>query len=907
MEDTGLRRTHRACAPCRRKKVKCPGERPICSFCQRLGQACEYKAVETFSPQEIQNQISGINDRIDTLENKMDQILQTLRVSQVGASVPNTIQPQSITPAQEQRISEPSNSEDQELLRAGQLYQTWCHNQPVRMFRQEDFLDTLKHRDTELQLAVKMLTYRFPPGQISADKNAALCLLSASCRKLVTDRIYDGKIRLSTLQTLCLLSMISFSEGYVMQAGLDLDMANYFASGLPLGSSLGDPFEYSLCIQAISLLQSLQGSIPDVAKPANIQGTLQSANHLLEFINYRAERFSLPREPSMQTEPNDNQGILTYMSQAAKVWHLARAYAAMRIGPDSPPPWNPQSDYALVNLRNLELDCRFPLVYRFATNNFGEVPPEELQQRRDYWGPWIFIQFIHAAIPTLLNHPFLLSLRLKNFRHMIPQTFMYQSFDLISKHTAWTICYLDLLEQQQFEITDPTIAHAVVIVATIHLQHSFVEDSVLRTKAQRGYDKCMRFLDHMGSNWPVVFTMGVPRLLDLGMQAKLLLSPSAFFPVTAYRSKMHIQDITVFSYDANYRYGTYSMSHGRLAKGHKSLVVKIRSNDGFEGWAETAPLGSDYLPSSFTGELAAIQELGPQLLGLDPRSPAAIDDVMDRAMMGAYAAKAVIDMACWDILGKSLGLPTAILFGGYLTERPRAFSVIGIRETEAAVTQAKDEFGKGATTMQLKAGDNPLADAQRVRAIRAALPDHVVLWVDANGGWTLDEALSFARTIGQEIAIGVEQPCRTLHDCAEFGRRTGLPITLDESIVTLADLFEAHAAGITGVNIKPSRVGGLTKARLIRDAAVALDMVINCDDTWGSALTTVQNVLLATTTPSHRLRAVDLFCEWTEPLIADIPRMEEDGRITPSTEPGNGYTAIVMDTLGEPLAYITSK
>ncbi|KAJ0147517.1 2-methylisocitrate lyase [Fusarium oxysporum f. sp. albedinis] len=517
MEDTGLRRTHRACAPCRRKKVKCPGERPICSFCQRLGQACEYKAVESFSPQEIQNQVSGINDRIDTLEIKMDQILQTLShlnpnatspgVSQVGASVPNTIQPQSITPAQEQRISEPSNSEDQELLRAGQLYQTWCHNQPVHMFRQEDFLDTLKHRDTELQLAVKMLTYRFPPGQISADKNAALCLLSASCRKLVTDRTYDGKIRLSTLQTLCLLSMISFSEGYVMQAGLDLDMANYFANGLPLGSSLGDPFEYSLCIQAISLLQNLQGSIPDVAKPANIQGTLQSANHLLELINHRAERFSLSREPSLQKEPNDNQGILAYMSQAAKVWHLARAYAAMRIGPDSPPPWNPQSDYALVNLRNLELDCRFPLVYRFATNNFGEVPPEELQQRRDYWGPWIFIQFIHAAIPTLLNHPFLLSLRLKNFRHMIPQTFMYQSFDLISKHTAWTICYLDLLEQQQFEITDPTIAHAVVIVATIHLQHSFVEDSVLRTKAQRGYDKCMRFLDHMGSNWPVVFTM----------------------------------------------------------------------------------------------------------------------------------------------------------------------------------------------------------------------------------------------------------------------------------------------------------------------------------------------------------------------------------------------------------------
>ncbi|KAM0541263.1 hypothetical protein ACHAPJ_013308 [Fusarium lateritium] len=195
------------------------------------------------------------------------------------------------------------------------------------------------------------------------------------------------------------------------------------------------------------------------------------------------------------------------MDQAAKVWYQARAYASTRVGPDSPPPWSTHSDYALVSVQNLELDCLFPLRYRFATNNFGEVSPDELMQRRDYWGAWILIQFMHAAIPTLINHPFLLSLRLKGFRHMIPQTFMYQSFDLISKHTAWIICYLDLIEKQQFQITDPTIAHAVVIVATIHLQHSFVADEVLRTKAQHCYDKCMRFLDNMGSFLPVVFTM----------------------------------------------------------------------------------------------------------------------------------------------------------------------------------------------------------------------------------------------------------------------------------------------------------------------------------------------------------------------------------------------------------------
>lgn len=227
---------------------------------------------------------------------------------------------------------------------------------------------------------------------------------------------------------------------------------------------------------------------------------------------------------------------------------------------------------------------------------------------------------------------------------------------------------------------------------------------------------------------------------------------------------MKIKDINVFSYDAEYLYGTYSMSHGRLANGQKSIVIQIVTDNGVEGWAETAPLGSDYLPSSFRGELAALRELGPQLIGLDPQSPVSICEVMDQAMMGAMAAKAVIDMACWDILGKSLGLPTAVLYGGFLTERPRAFSVIGIHEPEVAVGQAQREIEKGAKCMQLKVGDDPLNDARRVIAIREALPDTVHIWADANGGWTLDQALTFSRAVGKIFNVSLEQPCRTLFD-----------------------------------------------------------------------------------------------------------------------------------------------
>ncbi|CAH0041844.1 unnamed protein product [Clonostachys rhizophaga] len=346
---------------------------------------------------------------------------------------------------------------------------------------------------------------------------------------------------------------------------------------------------------------------------------------------------------------------------------------------------------------------------------------------------------------------------------------------------------------------------------------------------------------------------------------------------------MQITDITVFSYEAKYVHGQYSMSGGRVATGHPSIVVRIRTTDGVEGWAESAPLGSDYLPSSFTRELAAIKELGPHIIGQDPRSPAAIDEIMDKAMLGALHAKAVIDMACWDLLGKS------------------SFSVIRIQEPEEAIAQVKEELGCGVTALQLKAGDNPMSDARRVKAVCEMVPGHVQVWADANAGWNLNQALLFARAIGQGVAVGLEQPCPTIFECAEVGRRTGLPIFCDEAVVTLADLFEAHAAGIAGVNIKPSRVGGLTKARTMRDAAVALGMTVVSDDTWGSALTASQNLVLATTTPSRSLRAVDLQCEWIEPLIADVPRLENDGKITASTLPGNGFSNVRMDLLGEPL------
>lgn len=343
------------------------------------------------------------------------------------------------------------------------------------------------------------------------------------------------------------------------------------------------------------------------------------------------------------------------------------------------------------------------------------------------------------------------------------------------------------------------------------------------------------------------------------------------------------------------------MSRGRTCSGQPSLVVRIRTDNGYEGWAESAPLGSDYLPSSFTSELAALKELAPVILGLDPCSPAIINTTMDRAMMAGLPAKAILDMACWDIFGRKMKLPTATLLGGQLTKYMPAFSVIGVGDPQTGVQKARDELGKGLKAMQMKVGDDPFNDARRVKAICEAMPDSVDMWADANGGWNLEQALKFTRALGQDTAISIEQPCRLLSDSAAVGQRTGVPITLDESIVTMVDLVNAYNVGVTCVNIKISRVGGFTKARALRDAAVALDMMVTVDDTWGCALTTVQNIQLAASTPPERLRAVDLFAEWTSPAIVEIPRMQSDGLVACTNLPGNGFGLIDAEIFGEPL------
>ncbi|KNG89054.1 hypothetical protein ANOM_002928 [Aspergillus nomiae NRRL 13137] len=336
---------------------------------------------------------------------------------------------------------------------------------------------------------------------------ARILQYAKDARSLVMDRINNGDLELSALQTLCLLATFEFSVGHTIQAGLTLNMAAYLAQSVSITGEIlaniqTDADEKRRCSWSIYMLRHLQGDgiqtsrlISGVHTPFNTGSGL-------------SPKYTPPsiREPRGSNTKED-LGLVSYTIQLSEVWALAMNYAATKVDPVSLPPWFPESDYSVVSFRHTEFDSLVPLKYRYHAENLQNHSLQELNQRRDFWGPWLFVQIMFETIPCLLNHPFLLSMRLRSFRHTMPHSFIRQSFENITLHASWILHLIDLVEHKGFEICDPILAHCVVIVATIHLQHSFVDDQGLRDTARNGYNKCVRFLQPLGERWPHVRNM----------------------------------------------------------------------------------------------------------------------------------------------------------------------------------------------------------------------------------------------------------------------------------------------------------------------------------------------------------------------------------------------------------------
>ena len=366
---------------------------------------------------------------------------------------------------------------------------------------------------------------------------------------------------------------------------------------------------------------------------------------------------------------------------------------------------------------------------------------------------------------------------------------------------------------------------------------------------------------------------------------------------------MKITRIKVFQVDLPLYEGSYQWSGGKSVAVFDSTVVAIETDAGLTGHGEVCPLGPFYLPAYAAGARAGIGELGPHLLGENPTRLGPINWLMDRALQGHPYVKSALDMACWDILGQVSGQSVCELLGGRYGEDFVLYRAISQQSPEAMARNIAGYREEGYRRFQLKVGGNPDEDIQRILEARAALEPADKLVADANTGWSMHEAARVVRAV-REVDVYIEQPCRTYDENLAIRRRTDLPFVLDENIDNLQALLRGHADGAMDVvNLKISKLGGLTKLKQARDVCIDLGLAMTIEDSWGGDIVTAAIAALAHSTPPELLFSSTDFNSYVTTSIAEGAPQRQGGRLAASTEPGLGVQPR-MDVLGDPVLVV---
>lgn len=366
---------------------------------------------------------------------------------------------------------------------------------------------------------------------------------------------------------------------------------------------------------------------------------------------------------------------------------------------------------------------------------------------------------------------------------------------------------------------------------------------------------------------------------------------------------MHITRIAAYQVDLPLYEGSYKWSGGKSVDVFDSTVVVVETNTGLIGCGECCPLGPAYLPAYAAGVRAGIRELAPSLIGMDPTRLDVLNRHMDAVMKGHPYVKSPIDIACWDLLGQHCQLPVCELLGGRCGDDVVLYRAISQESPDAMAAKVRGYRDEGYRRFQLKVGGDPDTDIARIQEVASLLQPGDKLVADANTGWVLHEALRVVHAV-RDVDVYIEQPCPTYAECLAVRLRTALPMVLDEVIDGLSPLLLAYQdRAMEVVNLKISKLGGLTRARQVRDLCATLGIAMTIEDTWGGDITTAAIAHFAHSTPSTlRFSSTDFNSYVTRSIASDAPQ-RVNGRLSASLKPGLGVTPH-WDVLGKPVIEI---
>jgi L-alanine-DL-glutamate epimerase-like enolase superfamily enzyme len=321
------------------------------------------------------------------------------------------------------------------------------------------------------------------------------------------------------------------------------------------------------------------------------------------------------------------------------------------------------------------------------------------------------------------------------------------------------------------------------------------------------------------------------------------------------------------------------------------VLVRIHTDEGLTGVADAPPRPYTYGETQVSIKNVVEEIFAPQVIGLDPFDREKVHAVMRRTINN-QVAKGTVDIALWDLAGKALGMPVHKMLGGW-TDSMRVSHMLGFRPAQELLEEAQ-RFGEeyGITTFKLKVGRRPLAlDIEACHVLREGLGEDVEIYLDANRGWTANEAMQvLERTAGLGLTL-LEEPCDAKEAMSRrrLVEKSPIPVVGDESVPTAGDASrELLSGGCNAICIKTAR-SGFTEATEILGLCTGLGV----DVTMGNQIDT-QVGSLATVTfgaaheaTSRRAGELSNFLDMSDDLLAE-PIVIADGRISVRDVPGVG-------------------
>lgn len=348
----------------------------------------------------------------------------------------------------------------------------------------------------------------------------------------------------------------------------------------------------------------------------------------------------------------------------------------------------------------------------------------------------------------------------------------------------------------------------------------------------------------------------------------------------------------------------------------RTVLVHLVDDAGNEGWGEGPALDHPfYLPDTTSTTFSVATDWAlPLALSAGTREPRGVAESM-RRIRGNTFARAAVEGAFWSLHAAGEGVSLRDLLGGAKTAAPVGESLSIAETIDETLEEVSLRLREGYQRIKLKI--QPGWDVDVVAAVRAHVGPHVMLQVDANAAYTIDDADHLARLDDYELAC-IEQPLGwdQLLEHAELQRRIQTPVCLDESLRSYDDVRRAlDNDACRNVNLKPARVGGITEslriAELCRERAVPLWCGGMMESGIGRAGNLALCALPAFTQPADMSPASVLF-EWD--LVDPTYEVDADGTIAVPTQPGLGFDVrvdrveaqtircAVVDPTGQPSA-----